>query len=177
MCSSILMASGTANAKLSDQMPYKRIYIGFGLGLNCDYGLIGLGLKFRPHPNVMLSGSGGLGSWGFKTGANAIYLFKSDESSFGLGLGASAASGLGNALLETKLPDESSNQQTAKVQVNSVVLCNIMATQQWVFKNSGHRIFIDFGYGIPVTGDAYKIISGPSGSNAKQVMNILKPAD
>jgi hypothetical protein len=171
----------TSSGKLFGQENYGNIiatknpsvYLGLGLGVN-DYGL-GAVIEIPLSGKISVSGSLGLGGWGWKAGGSLnLYTNQiSERSEFSLGY--SYASGLKDFNFEMAVePNET--QRMLNFDLNPVETINLIYTYNLKIGNSCKAGF-SAGYAIPVTAEPYYL--NTSGvvlsSTSEQIMNIMQP--
>jgi hypothetical protein len=150
----------------------QQVYIGLSSGLNYG-GLFALSAEFNIVDNLSLATSLGLGTWGFKLGAD-LRLYKNYSNGLYFVGGFSRATGASVMEVEIETTDGTKNEVTFELlPVNNVNLGLGYAIRL----GDRFRLNLEMGYAINVTsGDGYNVTSGHTLSDdSRTVMGILRP--
>lgn len=156
--------------------PY--FFLGPGMGLYTYTGLLGGIIEVPIVPHFSVFTGFGIGGWGTKLGAGAMFYIRKDEylgSAFGLGV--SNAFGLDN--FNTELSLVGSNGQTMPVTMNLNNASTLNLTYQYHIRlGNGSKFVVGTGYAVRLVDEPYEIISPQNAeldSDSKLAMQIVQP--
>ncbi len=151
----------------------RKVYIGFGSGINAYPGMIGFMVEVPVIDKLGIVGSAGIGSWGGKLGIHARYYFKSALGGSGLSLGISRASGLAD--FESEMELLNGDTGTVIMDLDAVSTANI-AYFYAINLRDKNKITLSVGLSFALQRDNYTITNGAQLSETSEaVMNILQP--
>jgi hypothetical protein len=152
-----------------DTLP--KFYLGVGAGINNYTGLLGIGADVSIHKGLVLKLGCGSGSWGAKLTAG---IKLENRSSDGWGVGSSYSICMGQKGVKLKL-ETTSGTKDVTIDLLKAGTLNLNATYSWVYHNY-NRLFLEFGYAIPLESNSYEITDGSVLSdNAKKELRIIQP--
>jgi len=152
---------------------HPRSFIGIGHGINSYTGMTGLSLEFPFDDRISMFFSGGLGTWGYKTGGGfGLYLLKTTKGP-SLSVGYARAFGLKNYMF-TLQTISGEYEQVSMVLKPAATLQLMFNYNIKVIKCS--KMVIGTGYAVQLNKNAYEIKSlHVLGDNGKRMMKFLQP--
>ncbi|MBL7682387.1 MAG: hypothetical protein JNK00_03415 [Flavipsychrobacter sp.] len=171
--SSFAQRGGYKGGKGRNNYECPKLYIGITAGIESPGGLIGFNVDVPVTQKFSLSGSAGLGSWGYKAGGEGRFYFGECNRSWALGAGVTYNTGLKN--FSSTMPTTMGDANVA-MDLNPKTNVFIAAHKFFNLGRNGHRFNISMGYSIRLDEDNYRILNGYTlTSEGKQVMTILAP--
>ena len=164
--------SSKAYAKIEESETTSRFYLGMGMGINNDAGLVGVTTKIRVYRTFLVNAAAGLGSWGTKLTLGAKYEMKYTRC-WGFGVSYSRCSGFSDYINSFETTTNPSAEVTMDLLPASTL--NLTATYNLYFKRN-KLFYLESGYGIPLNVKPYRIKDGSILTPASEsLMNFLQP--
>ncbi|MCC5920234.1 MAG: hypothetical protein LAT68_08520 [Cyclobacteriaceae bacterium] len=184
----IVMLCSNVNAQSSQYNYYEEFeepttyepsyYLSISSGINNPAGIFGIGLEAAVNTVVSVNGTLGIGSWGGKFGANIRYYFN-ERLGWAFNAGAAYTTGLSDLELEfdrTFVQGIGSGTRVVTFQLAPVPVINLSMSRYWdLFNNGLGRVYIEFGYSIPLVTQDYYTSSHPLTIDGEGLMQILRP--
>lgn len=168
---------GTTSA--SDQ----NMYIEFESGWNGYVGGLGARFDYRILNSFTINAGVGLGFWGYRLSAGTRYFLFDYPFGLAFGLGVAYNTGMEDFELDATFRDNSTGdtyEDKLIFDFKPVTVINI--TLLYAFRiGQRHKLYLEAGYGIPLSDDNYSYMSKDSSQNVeldqetKDDMEILQP--
>lgn len=160
--------------KSSDEVEkLSKVQFRISTGLNNFSSNFGLGVNVRLEEKILACGGLGIGGWGWKTALGVKYETKPDKSGWALQGGYSLSGGSDNFTYTTT--DANGTSINRQMQFKKVHAINLSAAYNFAIRKH-HSFFLEFGYSIPLTPNAWVLRSGQElGKADKIAFNLLQP--
>jgi hypothetical protein len=164
--------SAKVYAKVPESETTSRLYLGFGMGLNNDAGLIGFSGKVRLHRTFFLRAAAGLGSWGTKFTVGAKYEMKYTRC-WGFGLSYSMCTGISDYVASMETAGPITKEVTMDLLPASTI--NLTSSYNLYFRKN-KLFYLEFGYAFPLELQPYRVKDGSVLTpTSESVMRLLQP--
>ena len=148
-------------------------YLGLSVGINNSPGMIGLNAALPINQKVSLGAGVGASFWGPKAYGDVTYFFNPCHKGWAVGAGVTRNSGLRDA---HKTLHTVTGKQEVTLNMDPKTNLFFAGYRYWRVGKNNNRLFITFGWSVPVTQTRYKVVSGPMlTQDQKDRINAISP--
>jgi hypothetical protein len=135
----------------------RKHFFGASLGINSPAGFPGLRVSTKVGSETLIDFGAGLGTWGYKAGANVIFRVRENTRLCPM-VGLAAASGQNQRVVPLEVTDTSGvkSVRDVKATYDPAFLVNVGTQIQFMIK-AKHRFFIEAGFSVRVAGGDFRI--------------------
>ncbi|MEI8278276.1 MAG: hypothetical protein WCG87_00860 [Bacteroidota bacterium] len=138
---------------------YPVVFLGASSGINNENGALGFNLDFPLAKKVSFSSGFGASTWGTKVFSEARYYLKNGYKGWAIGGGASYSTG--NNSFKGRMQTVAGSRERVTLDLHPIPDLFLAFYKFWNIGKRYNRLFIDFGWSVPLENVTYRQISGP----------------